>query len=64
MSGPGPGETHRACIVIRGPKTTKEIKECMNEIKAILRKCGGELTQENVRDPATLPAGSGGKDTK
>lgn len=54
MSGPGPGETHRACIIITGPKTKEEIKQCMNEIREILRQCGGRLSQENVRDPMTL----------
>lgn len=54
MSGPGPGETHQACISIRGPKDKKQIKECMNEIRAILRKCGGTLSQENVRNPLVL----------
>jgi hypothetical protein len=51
MSGPGPGQTHRACIEIKGPMTTQQIKECMGQIKAILSQCGGHLTQENVRDP-------------
>jgi len=60
MSGPGPGENHRACIVIHGPKTTAEIKQCMNEIRAILARCGGELVQENVRDPMKIADGGKG----
>lgn len=59
MSGPGPGETHRACITIVGPKTKEEIKQCMNEIRQILARCGGELSQENLRDPMTLGQGKG-----
>jgi len=54
MSGPGPGETHRACITITGPKTRQQIKDCMAEIKAILVRCGGDLTQENLRDPVEM----------
>lgn len=54
MSPPGPGETHRACISIRGPKNREQIKECMDEIREILRKCGGTLRQENLRDPLSM----------
>jgi hypothetical protein len=42
------------CISIVGPQDTAKIKECMNEIREILRKCGGTLTQENVVDPLAV----------
>ena len=61
MSGPGPGQTHRVCISIKGPKTKKQIKDCMAEIKAILDRCGGDLTQENVRDPVKKTKAGKGK---
>lgn len=57
MSGPGPGETHRACITITGPQSEEKIKQCMNEVRAILARCGGTLTQENLRDPMTMGHG-------
>jgi hypothetical protein len=38
-------------ISIRGPKSTAQIKHCMAELRAVVKKCRGTMTQENVRNP-------------
>lgn len=55
MSGPGPGSAHRVVIEIQGPRSTKEIKKCMDEIREAIKHCGGRIAeQSNVQDPLSI----------